>query len=187
MPFPSLASESLAAADPLPWLQALKVQKKSAAMVERLKAKIASLQRDLAMAKSTQAAVVVAAAPLPDTAATPSAGKKRPAPTEFDGKSFSQPRAIAQAPPRALDKENVESGSARKQQRPLSTMKPAQLDKGAPLSSHGPRRDALALVDENVGAKPDRPANAPPPLADNLAALNARLQHFHRPKTTEIV
>ena len=166
-------------------LQALKVQKKSAAMVERLKAKIASLQRDLAAAKSTPAPVVVAAAPLPDAAATtPSAGKKRPAPTEFDGKTVSQPRAISQAPPLALDKENVIAGSGRKVQRPLSAIKPAEVNKSATsLSSQGPRRDALSHIDENAGAIAARSAEA---STDKIAALNARLQHFRRPKSTEI-
>ncbi|GAA5985394.1 hypothetical protein JCM10908_006960 [Rhodotorula pacifica] len=165
-------------------IEALKVQKKSSALVERLKAKIASLQRDLAAAKSASAPVVLAAAPLPDVAATPSAGKKRPAPTEFDAKSVSQPRPIAQAPPRALDKENLlDSGSARKVQRPLSAVKPAALDKSISLAAQAPRRDALALVDENAGAALGRAAE---PSTDKIAALNARLQNFRRPKSAEI-
>ncbi|KAG0666925.1 hypothetical protein C6P46_003635 [Rhodotorula mucilaginosa] len=166
-------------------IDALKVQKKSAAMVERLKAKIASLQRDLAAAKSTPAPVVLAAAPLPDAAATtPSAGKKRPAPTEFDSKTASQPRAISQAPPLALDKENVNAGSGRKVQRPLSAIKPAPVDKSAtPLPGQAPRRDALSHIDENAGAIAARPAEA---STDKIAALNARLQHFRRPKSAEI-
>ena len=147
-------------------------------MVERLKAKIASLQRDLAAAKSTPAPVVLAAA------TTPSAGKKRPAPTEFDSKTASQPRAISQAPPLALDKENVNAGSGRKVQRPLSAIKPAPVDKSAtPLPGQAPRRDALSHIDENAGAIAARPAEA---STDKIAALNARLQHFRRPKSAEI-
>lgn len=160
--------------------QALKTQKKSAASVERLKAKVASLQRDLTAAKALQPALI--AVPLPGAPTSPAAGRKRPAPSEFDVKP-APARAIAQAPSAAFDKENAGGNSARRQDKTLKSVKPTVTE--ILIKEHAvgaPRRDALARVDDNAANM--RSADAP---TDKIAALNARLQSFRRPKSAEIV
>ncbi|BGP43634.1 hypothetical protein JCM10449v2_007675 [Rhodotorula kratochvilovae] len=155
-------------------IEALKVQKRSAAQIERLKAKIATLQRDLSAAKS---ASIIAAAPLPSAPAPPSIGKKRPAPTEFDAAPVAAPRAIAVP----LDKENADApSSVRRQARPLSA-KPASKDAFVPLKPEhvaaAPRRAALGTVDENAGV-PALAEKAAPPPASKVDSLRAKMMRM---------
>ncbi|GAA5820278.1 hypothetical protein JCM3770_002449 [Rhodotorula araucariae] len=160
-------------------IEALKVQKRSVAQIERLKAKIATLQRDLITAKS---ASIVAAAPLPSAPAPPSIGKKRPAPTEFDAAPVPAPRGIAVP----IDKENADTpSSVRRQARPLSA-KPASKDTLVPLKPEhvpvAPRRVALGAVDENA-SMPTLAEKAAPPPASKVDSLRAKMM---RMKTAQV-
>jgi len=163
-------------------LQALKVQKRYTAQIERLRAKVATLQRDLTTAKS---ASILAAAPLPSAPAPPSIGKKRPAPNEFDAASAPAPRAMTVA----VDKENALSSdapsSARRVARPLSS-KPASKDTVVPLKPEhvtAPRRAALGAVDENAGAVSIAPTfsisdKAGPPPASKVDSLREKMMRL---------
>lgn len=161
-----------------PESQALKVQKRSAAQIERLKAKVATLQRDLTAAKS---ASILAAAPLPAAPAPPSIGKKRPAPNDFDAAPAPAPRAIAVM----LDKENAIEAPARRQARPLSASSAMAASKDAlvPLKPEhvaaAPRRAALGAVDENAAAVSSLADKAaPPPPASKVDSLRAKMQRM---------
>ncbi|KPV73221.1 uncharacterized protein RHOBADRAFT_45789 [Rhodotorula graminis WP1] len=164
-------------------IEALKVQKRYTAQIERLKAKVATLQRDLTTAKS---ASILAAAPLPSAPAPPSIGKKRPAPNEFDVASAPATRAVTVA----VDKENLSSSdapsSARRVARPLSS-KPVSKDTVVPLKPEhdtAPRRAALGAIDENAGAvslastfsNPDKAAAPPTTKVDSLREKMMRLK-----------
>ncbi|GAA5906978.1 hypothetical protein JCM8208_003729 [Rhodotorula glutinis] len=165
-------------------IEALKVQKRSTAQIERLKAKVATLQRDLTTAKS---ASILAAAPLPSAPAPSSIGKKRSAPSEFDAASAPALRAMTVA----LDQENALSSSdapssARRVVRPLSS-KPVSKDTVVPLKPEhdtAPRRAALGAVDQNAGAvsiastfsTSDKAAAPPASKVDSLREKMMRLK-----------
>lgn len=139
------------------------MQKKYATQIERLKAKIASLQRDLATAKaSASAPTVFAAAPLPSAPAPSSVGKKRPAPSDFDGSTATTPRPVlaSSVPTIPLDKENAHASSVRRQARPLSAKKPTETFVPLKPEHHVPDRShALKPVDANsTPAAPLEPA-----------------------------
>ncbi|CEQ42547.1 SPOSA6832_04351 [Sporobolomyces salmonicolor] len=88
-------------------IDALKLQKRSTAQIERLKAKIATLQRDLLASKTTPVPTPVPT-PIPISApaeaATPS-NKKRRAPADFDPVS-----SVASTAPRAIVAKSVPAG-----------------------------------------------------------------------------
>ncbi|GAA5872558.1 hypothetical protein JCM1840_004836 [Sporobolomyces johnsonii] len=159
-------------------IDALKLQKRSTAQIERLKAKIATLQRDLLASKTTPApppAPAPVPAPAPAEAPTPS-NKKRRAPADFDplpSAATTAPRAIvAKSVPAALalgDKENGETSTARRPRRSTARspsaatkekqalrhpdsvvpLKPEHLPRGGAASSRT-KRDALQPVDDNA-------------------------------------
>ncbi|GAA5909840.1 uncharacterized protein JCM6883_003112 [Sporobolomyces salmoneus] len=170
-------------------IEALKVQKKYSAQIERLKSKIATLQRDLLQAKSTPPP------PPPPVAAdsAPLSNKKRRAPEEFDPLPASSaspaPRAIVATRPTSLsfDKENP---SVPAKVRPASTSSlvttKKRSDSVVPLKpEHQTTRAALRQVDENstaplvtqVKVKPLASATTTTEKAGNakLDALKAKL------------
>ncbi|GAA6018950.1 hypothetical protein JCM11491_005690 [Sporobolomyces phaffii] len=147
-------------------IEALKVQKKHSAQIERLKSKIATLQRDLVQAKSTPPPPAPAQT---ETASLLLSNKKRRAPAEFDPPSLSStspapaPRAIVASRPAslssttlALDKENSAPSS---RPRPASSSSLSnKVDSVVPLKPEHqpaqPQRTALRPVDENSTAPP---------------------------------
>ncbi|BGP27788.1 cell wall surface anchor family protein [Rhodotorula toruloides] len=153
-------------------LDALKAQKKYATQIERLKAKVASLQRDLAAAKaSASAPTVLAAAPLPSAPAPSSVSRKRPAPSDFDGSTATTPRPVlaSSVPAIPLDKENARASSAHRQARPLSAKKPTETLVPLKPEHHVPvRSHALKPVDANsTPAAPFEPVAIKAPTAVN--------------------
>ncbi|BGP35526.1 hypothetical protein JCM10296v2_007364 [Rhodotorula toruloides] len=155
-------------------LDALKMQKKYATQIERLKAKIASLQRDLAAAKASAVApTVLAVAPLPSAPASSSVGKKRRAPSDFDSTTSTTPRPVLALPSSAIphDKENAHASSARRQARPLSAKKPIETLVPLKPEHHVPDRPhALKPVDANSTA----PASFEPVAIKVQPAVNKR-------------
>ncbi|GAA5959098.1 hypothetical protein JCM21900_002558 [Sporobolomyces salmonicolor] len=184
-------------------IDALKLQKRSTAQIERLKAKIATLQRDLLASKTTPAPTPVPT-PIPISApaeaGTPS-NKKRRAPADFDPVSSAAstaPRAIvAKSVPAGLgpgrDKENAgETTTRRSTARAASPAKhdrpPPHVDTVVPLKpEHLPAatatetrtkklaREVLQPVDGNaVPAEAAAPAEKAA-AASKMDALRARL------------
>lgn len=161
-------------------LQVLKHQKRYLGQIERLKAKIASLQRDLTLAKAA-----IIAAPVPSEAAAPvtlvapaSAGKKRRAPTEFDPLPTAAPRAVVAGvtQPSSMKENEVDShivsASARSV---LSVKRDSRGDdivplKPAALSPQPPREPLKA-----VGANGVKDALGVQQSASKVQELRARL------------
>ncbi|GAA6027432.1 hypothetical protein JCM8097_007861 [Rhodosporidiobolus ruineniae] len=155
-------------------IEALKTQKRYTAQIERLKAKIATLQRDLAAAKSAPPPVPVAAVPLPSAPSAPLSNKKRRAPQEFDALPTPAPRAIVASQVPALDQENVASS------RPLATPR-SRGDSVVPLKPEHVTAGAvkpLQPVDENASLAPTPLAAAPAKakLASKVDSLKARMK-----------
>lgn len=157
------------------------MQKRHTAQIERLKAKIATLQRDLAAAKSAAPTPVIATAPLPSAPAPSSVGKKRPAPTDFDNAPVPAPRAIVAAP-LPLDKENADApSSVRRLSRPLSAKLSSSGDAVVPIKPElvpalHVKRDVLRAVDENASAAPVAAATAPASKVDSLKVKLQRMK-----------
>ncbi|GAA5939837.1 uncharacterized protein JCM15063_004318 [Sporobolomyces koalae] len=161
-------------------IEALKMQKKYVAQIERLKSKLATLQRDLLQARSAPPPATVplqSSPPLSEVSST-TATKKRRAPEEFDPSSTaggsSEPRAIVASRPVSLvlDKEN-----------PAATLRSTKrVDSVAPLKpEHHVQRPALQQVDENavtpissslVNSSADGPIKPPTTGPGGTAKLN---------------
>ncbi|GAA5825692.1 hypothetical protein JCM11251_000339 [Rhodosporidiobolus azoricus] len=164
-------------------LEALKAQKRYTSQIERLKAKIASLQRDLATAKASPPPVPTMAVPLPAPPAAPSSNKKRRAPQDFDGLPAPIPRAIVASSVPALDQENA-GREVRRVPRSRSPSKMASKADGVvPLKPEqvpvfGAATKPLQPVDENASFVPlaaSIPAAKAAP-ATKVASLKARMQ-----------
>ncbi|GAA6012896.1 hypothetical protein JCM10207_008369 [Rhodosporidiobolus poonsookiae] len=150
-------------------IDALKAQKRYTTQIERLKAKIASLQRDLAAAKAAPPPVPAISVPLPSAPTPSSANKKRRAPTDFDAAAAPVPRAIvASTIPSALDQENAGAGAAPRR---------VARDAVVPLKpEHVPALTVKPLqpVDENAAA--GLAVAAPAPAINKIDSLKARMK-----------
>lgn len=135
----------------------LKNQKRYLGQIERLKAKISALQRDLVNARADSASATVSEAPMTVSVQSESAGgKKRRAPTEFDPlpTAPSAPRAVVAGVPQASHmKENEVDAISLSTRSVLSVKRDSRGDGIVPLKpaalSPQPAREPLKAVGNN--------------------------------------
>lgn len=181
-----------------PRYQVLKSQKRHLSQIERLKAKISSLQRDLTNAKAAAAppppttpapAPPLSSAIAPISLAStepPSAGKKRQAPQDFDPlpSATATPRAIVALTSRTPSSTQKENTVSRPRSDSASKRKPAPSADGLiplkPAAISPPPREALKVVESNGAAT--AMDTAKPSKVDELRARLAA-QRQARPKT----
>ncbi|GAA5987061.1 hypothetical protein JCM11641_007828 [Rhodosporidiobolus odoratus] len=162
-------------------IDALKTQKRYTAQIERLKAKIATLQRDLTAAKAAPPPLPVVEIPLPSAPAPPSSNKKRRVPQDFDSLPSAAPRAIVASSLPALDQENTTADASRRVPRPRSPKKSLSRDSTVPLKpEHVPVFSVpgkpLQPLDENTPFAPCLPAAAKAAPVSKVNSLKTRLR-----------